>query len=134
MNIVRMTSINTLQGPKWRFLRGEIFTTKHISEHYSGDGGGGSGRLRVATLPYSLEKVPWIILYSQVFQIVSQEFQTYKTGTASVLMPQYDDWYKKNIFNEWFAFALSDRFDREGFFTCFLSKWQYWRDAYRFCG
>ena len=45
-------------------------------------------------------------------------------------MPQYDDWYAKNIFNEWFAFALSDRFDREDFFTCFPSKWQYWRDAY----
>ena len=55
-----------------------------------------------------------------------------KTGTASVLIPQYDDWYEKNIFNEWFAFALSDRFDREDFFTCFPSKWQYWRDAYRF--
>ena len=39
---------------------------------------------------------------------------------------------RKNIFNEWFAFALSDRFDREDFFTCFPSKWQHWCDAYRF--
>ena len=39
---------------------------------------------------------------------------------------------RKNIFNEWFAFALSDRFDRDDFFTCFPSKRQYWRDAYRF--
>ena len=39
---------------------------------------------------------------------------------------------RKNIFNEWFAFALNDHFDREDFFTCFPSKWQYWHDAYRF--
>ena len=38
----------------------------------------------------------------------------------------------KHIFNKWFAFALSDCFDREDFFTCFPSKWQYWHDTYRF--
>ena len=42
-------------------------------------------------------------------------------------------WLIRNyIFNEWFAFALSDRFDREDFLTCSPSKWQYWCDAYRF--
>ena len=43
------------------------------------------------------------------------DFTINKTGTASVLMPQYHDLYENDIFNEWFAFALNDRFDREDF-------------------
>ena len=47
-------------------------------------------------------------------------------------LPKYDDWYEIVFSMSGLLFALSDRFDRDDFLTCFLSKWQYWCDAYKF--
>ena len=53
-----------------------------------------------------------------------------KTGTASVLMPQYDDWYEKICSTSGLPWVIA--MNGRIFLTCFPSKWQYWRDAYRF--